>query len=440
MFRKLVSLCLTIHFFSLIAAQADFPVVVVTTHGKVKSKLESGKCMKSSAGTLLKKTATIDLKKNADAIIYANNRFVSLSDKGKYKIEELASSTMRNAKLNFDPLFGEYIKSAITITSQSGWNMKNNKSMGDGWSELSGLEKGGWGTTDPKDKGGWGTTDPKDKGGWGTTDPKDKGGWGTTNPKDKGGWGTTDPKDKGGWGTTNPKDKGGWGTTDPKDKGGWGTTDPKDKGGWGTTDPKDKGGWGTTDPKDKGGWGTTDPKDKGGWGFNDMNIEPACPGGIYKNGENILRWKKSKDVDHYLFCIFDEEVNLVASHVVHDTFVWLDLSKFNLDPQKTFYWQIIAYGQKLVSPPVTFVILPVEDQKEILEVSKNSDIYSKTDFQLNGMMDAVALESNKLNLEALNTYERLFSNYPDNQLLKMLYSSFFIRMGQNSKAKMIMEK
>ncbi|MBK7305005.1 MAG: hypothetical protein IPO72_04195 [Saprospiraceae bacterium] len=56
------------------------------------------------------------------------------------------------------------------------------------------------------------------------------------------------------------------------------------------------------------------------------------------------------------------------------------------------------------------------------------------------MMDAVALESNKLNLEALNTYERLFSNYPDNQLLKMLYSSFFIRMGQNSKAKMIMEK
>ena len=352
MFRKLVSLCLTIHFFSLIAAQADFPVVVVTTHGKVKSKLESGKCMKSSAGTLLKKTATIDLKKNADAIIYANNRFVSLSDKGKYKIEELASSTMRNAKLNFDPLFGEYIKSAITITSQSGWNMKNNKSMGDGWSELSGLEKGGWGTTDPKDKGGWGTTDPKDKGGW----------------------------------------------------------------------------------------GTTDPKDKGGWGFNDMNIEPACPGGIYKNGENILRWKKSKDVDHYLFCIFDEEVNLVASHVVHDTFVWLDLSKFNLDPQKTFYWQIIAYGQKLVSPPVTFVILPVEDQKEILEVSKNSDIYSKTDFQLNGMMDAVALESNKLNLEALNTYERLFSNYPDNQLLKMLYSSFFIRMGQNSKAKMIMEK
>ncbi|MBK9640499.1 MAG: hypothetical protein IPO72_04200 [Saprospiraceae bacterium] len=403
MFRKLVSLCLTIHFFSLIAAQADFPVVVVTTHGKVKSKLESGKCMKSSAGTLLKKTATIDLKKNADAIIYANNRFVSLSDKGKYKIEELARSTMRNAKLNFDPLFGEYIKSAITITSQSGWNMKNNKSMGDGWSELSGLEKGGWGTTDPKDKGGWGTTDPKDKGGWGTTDPKDKGGWGTTNPKDKGGWGTTDPKDKGGWGTTNPKDKGGWGTTDPKDKGGWGTTDPKDKGGWGTTDPKDKGGWGTTDPKDKGGWGTTDPKDKGGWGttdpkdkggwgttdpkdkggwgttdpkdkggwgFNDMNIEPACPGGIYKNGENILRWKKSKDVDHYLFCIFDEEVNLVASHVVHDTFVWLDLSKFNLDPQKTFYWQIIAYGQKLVSPPVTFVILPVEDQKKFWKFQK----------------------------------------------------------------------
>ena len=429
MFRKIVSVCITIQFVSLIYAQADFPVVVVSTHGKVKSKLESGKCLKTSAGALLKKTATIQLKKNADAIIYVNNRFVSLNDKGKYKIEELASSGMRNAKLNFDPLFGEYIKSAITITSQSGWNMKSNKSMGDGWSELSGLEKGGWGTTDPKEKGGWGTTNPKEKGGWGTTNPKEKGGWGTTNPKEKGGWGTTDPKEKGGWGTT-----------DPKEKGGWGTTDPKEKGGWGTTDPKEKGGWGTTDPKEKGGWGTTDPKEKGGWGINDMNIEPACPGGIYKNGATVLRWLKAKDVEHYMICIFDEDVNLITNYVVHDTFVWVDLSKFNLDPQKTYYWQIIAYGQKLVSPPVTFVILPMEDQNEILETPKNSDIYSNTGPVVQGMMEAVAFESNKMNLEALNTYDKTLSQYPENKLLSMLYASFCVRMGQYSKAKMIMEK
>ena len=396
MFRKIVSVCITIQFVSLIYAQADFPVVVVSTHGKVKSKLESGKCLKTSAGALLKKTATIQLKKNADAIIYVNNRFVSLNDKGKYKIEELASSGMRNAKLNFDPLFGEYIKSAITITSQSGWNMKSNKSMGDGWSELSGLEKGGWGTTDPKEKGGWGTT--------------------------------------------NPKEKGGWGTTNPKEKGGWGTTDPKEKGGWGTTDPKEKGGWGTTDPKEKGGWGTTDPKEKGGWGINDMNIEPACPGGIYKNGATVLRWLKAKDVEHYMICIFDEDVNLITNYVVHDTFVWVDLSKFNLDPQKTYYWQIIAYGQKLVSPPVTFVILPMEDQNEILETPKNSDIYSNTGPVVQGMMEAVAFESNKMNLEALNTYDKTLSQYPENKLLSMLYASFCVRMGQYSKAKMIMEK
>jgi hypothetical protein len=462
MSRILISLCLAVQFLHLISAQAVLPVVVVTTHGKVKSKLESGKCIKPVAGTLLKKEGTIKLKKNSDALVYANNKFITFSNKGNYPLENLAEKSTRNAKLNFDPLFGEYIKSAILITGQSKWKIKTNKSKGDGWNEISTMEKGGWGTTDPKekggwgttdpkdkggwgttnpkDKGGWGTTDPKDKGGWGTTNPKDKGGWGTTNPKDKGGWGTTDPKDKGGWGTTDPKDKGGWGTTDPKDKGGWGTTDPKDKGGWGTTDPKDKGGWGTTDPKDKGGWGTTDPKDKGGWGINDMNIEPACPGGIYKNGATVLRWSKSKDVEHYMICIFDEEVNLITNYVVQDTFVWLDLSKFNLDPQKTYYWQIIAYGQKLVSPPVTFVILPMEDQNEILETPKNSDIYSNTDPVVQGMMDAVALESNKMNMEALNTYDKILSQYPDNELVKMLYAAFCVRMGQYSKAKMIMEK
>ena len=396
MSRILISLCLAVQFLQLISAQAVLPVVVVTTHGKVKSKLESGKCIKPVAGTLLKKEGTIKLKKNSDALVYANNRFITFSNKGKYPLENLAEKSTRNAKLNFDPLFGEYIKSAVLITGQSQWNIKTNKSEGDGWNEISTMENGGWGPTNPKEKGGWGTT--------------------------------------------NPKEKGGWGTTNPKEKGGWGTTDPKEKGGWGTTNPKEKGGWGTTDPKEKGGWGTTNPKEKGGWGINDMNIEPACPGGIYKNGATVLRWLKAKDVGHYMICIYDEDVNLVTNYVVQDTFVWLDLSKFNLDHQKTFYWQIIAYGQKLVSPPVTFVILPMEDQNEILETPKNSDIYSNTDPVVQGMMEAVAWESNKMNMEALNTYDKTLSQYPENKLLRMLYAAFCVRMGQYSKAKMIMEK
>ena len=352
MSRILISLCLAVQFLQLISAQAVLPVVVVTTHGKVKSKLESGKCIKPVAGTLLKKEGTIKLKKNSDALVYANNRFITFSNKGKYPLENLAEKSTRNAKLNFDPLFGEYIKSAVLITGQSQWNIKTNKSNGDGWNEISKMENGGWGPTNPKEKGGWGTTNPKEKGGW----------------------------------------------------------------------------------------GTTDPKEKGGWGINDMNIEPACPGGIYKNGATLLRWLKAKDVEHYMICIFDEEVNLITNYVVQDTFVWLDLSKFNLDPQKTYYWQIIAYGQKLVSPPVTFVILPMEDQNEILETPKNSDIYSNTDTVVKGMMEAVALESNKMNMEALNTYDKTLSQYPENKLLRMLYAAFCVRMGQYAKAKMIMEK
>ncbi|MBK9643254.1 MAG: hypothetical protein IPO72_18720 [Saprospiraceae bacterium] len=85
----------------------------------------------------LKKEGTIKLKKNSDALVYANNRFITFSNKGKYPLENLAEKSTRNAKLNFDPLFGEYIKSAVLITGQSQWNIKTNKSNGDGWNEIS---------------------------------------------------------------------------------------------------------------------------------------------------------------------------------------------------------------------------------------------------------------------------------------------------------------
>ncbi|MBK9643256.1 MAG: tetratricopeptide repeat protein [Saprospiraceae bacterium] len=71
---------------------------------------------------------------------------------------------------------------------------------------------------------------------------------------------------------------------------------------------------------------------------------------------------------------------------------------------------------------------------------QKSDIYSNTDTVVKGMMEAVALESNKMNMEALNTYDKTLSQYPENKLLRMLYAAFCVRMGQYAKAKMIMEK
>ncbi|MBK9643235.1 MAG: hypothetical protein IPO72_18625 [Saprospiraceae bacterium] len=54
----------------------------------------------------------------------------------------MAEKSTRNIKLNFDPLFGEYIKSAVLILDNQ-WNIKTNKSNGDGWNEISKMENGG---------------------------------------------------------------------------------------------------------------------------------------------------------------------------------------------------------------------------------------------------------------------------------------------------------
>ncbi len=407
------------------------PCLIVETSGKISTYSAKGITKAVEPGNAYDGKTKVTIPKGGSVLVLAANRFTRLDKSGSVELPSNESAETSITSLNFDPLFAEFLKASLAITidaARSGeWKILNPKTKGDGWL-----------ATDPKKTGGWGATDPKKTGGWGATDPGKVGGWGVTDPKKTGGWGVTEPKKNGGWGATDPKKTGAWGTTDPKKTGGWGATDPGKAGGWGATDPSKAGGWGETDPRKTGSWGATDPSKAGGWLAEDMTIQPACPGGLYKAGKSKISWVAQKDVKEYLFCVIDEDLKMVYSEVAKYNYINIDFS--GLDKSKTYYWQVFAGKKKAISQPVTFKFVSDELAMEIEESCKDSDIYDAASPVVKGMMEAVAYENNNMLLATYNKYEKLLALSPMNDLLRMNYAAFCLRMGQNKMAKKIAEK
>ena len=407
------------------------PAIVIETSGTITSKTDKGAVFNVEAGSALANDAKLTLMAKANLLVLQNDKFVRVKKAGVLDLASNSDSDMENSALNFDPLFAEFIKASMAITFDKAhegiWKIRYVNKRGDGW-----------GATDPKNTGGWGVGDPRNTGGWGVGDPRNTGGWGVGDPRNTGGWGVTEPKQTGGWGVGDPRNTGGWGVTDPRNTGGWGVGDPRNTGGWGVTDPKHTGGWGVGDPRNTGGWGVTDPKQTGGWTKEDMTIQVASPGGIYRAAEVKLSWVTQKDVTKYLFCIVDENLNMIYSQVVVGSSINIDLSK--LDGAKTYYWQVFAGKKKAISPAVTFTLATKDQLKEVEAMYKDSDIYNKAAKSVQGMMEAVAYEVSKMYLDTYSKYEALVLANPSNDLVKIAYAGFCMRMGQDLKAKKLVEQ
>ena len=163
--------------------EAD-PVVIVSTKGKV-SLLPQGQTapLLVEAGAVAKNTGQLKLAKGAQAVVYCQGQFKTLTGKQNAALSELCANNGGKRSVNADYDFGNKLMAAVEMVAVA-------KRNGDGWGTSVGDPKksgDGWGTSvgDPKKSGdGWGTSvgDPKKSGdGWGTSvgDPKKSGdGWG----------------------------------------------------------------------------------------------------------------------------------------------------------------------------------------------------------------------------------------------------------------------
>ena len=380
-----------------IYAQAQAPSIVLESNGKIKGKDANGKKIVLKTGTAMMPKSTFELCKKSSLVMLENDKFKFINGKGDYTTLSKTQDASGPAKLNFDPVFAEFLKASLAIVNHNvhhqNFKIKNKNSLGDGW--------------------------------------------GVSNPSNNSGWGVSDPRNNGGWGVSDPKNNGGWGVSEPKNNGGWGVSDPKNNGGWGVNDPRNNGGWGVNDPRNNVGWGVNDPRNNGGWGVNDMTIQIQTPGGLYEAKKVNLSWILQGGVDEYLVVIIDQDLNLIKRETTKTNSITFDLSDLNLG--ESYYWQVLAKDKKAVSIPVTFDMASAQDITEINDLPKDSDIYNKVNKATQGMMHAVAYEDQGMFALSMKTYKELSLEYPKNNLLKISYIAFCMRMGMTSKARELAE-
>ncbi|MCB0690013.1 MAG: hypothetical protein KDC16_00115 [Saprospiraceae bacterium] len=421
--------------------QAEVPLVVVDIQGakKIEYSDAKGENSKISNGALLNENCTLILKEREEVILLQGTQFKSLNTPGKHLISPHSGSGGMSLR-SFEPIFADYLKSSYSLIldniNLSNIKVKNRNDRGDAWNEDKSIS--GWGPKDSKNNGGWGAKDSKNNGGWGPKDSKNNGGWGAKDSKNNGGWGAKDSKNNGGWGVSNQDKKEDWGLKHPLLVSGWGAKDSKNNGGWGPKDSKNNGGWGPKDSKNNGGWGNASSGEELILDEAQMTLIPISPGGLYSPHAHHIAWLGDKQYGRYMFSIFDENVNPVFTTIVQKAEVDFDFG--TLISNGVYYWQVFSEDKNAFSPPVSFKVTDVTNIQSIRDHYEKSKIYGEGSNSLKGMMKAVAFEENLLYLDANETYERLLSKDKNNDVLRIMFSAYCIRMGQTARVEKIISK
>lgn len=347
-------------------AQEDPTVWLLSSENALCYRTEAGTWHKNiQPGAIILKANTLKVPRKAVATLYSNGTFVQLK-KGKYRLSEVWKNATTLRTLGFDEAFESYLAASVSLAQEA-------NGLNPDWARL----------IDPATGGdGWGTTDPK---------------------KAKDGWGTTDPK----------KAKDGWGTTDPK----------KSKDGWGTTDPK----------KAKDGWGVTDPKKaKDGWGGQGKRIHPIMPfGNLMPSGPVVFSWSQPEGSGAFTLQIHDADGKLVHEATTQDTFVVVNISKAPYVDGAHFVWQVRTErgGEMLESNRLEIAISNSNEWEAALAPLKRSKLFPTADPMLREIMEAVALERAEWFYSAKQRYADLKAKYPDNNMARIMFATFWMRNG-----------
>lgn len=382
--------------------------------------------------------------KNWDSNVSNANRMKNEGEKnsGFVDTDKKSSSNTQdtNGEKRTDAQAGDW--GSKDEVKDGGWGSKNKMKDG-GWGSKNKMKDGGWGSKDKMRDGGWGSSKESGTGGWtdadknSTTDSQSNSGEKKTDTQ-AGDWGSKDEVKDGGWGSKNKPKDGGWGSKNSAKDGGWGSKDKIRDGGWGKRDKAKDGGWGSKNKAKDGGWGSKDKIRDGGWGIDDATTSNITPNGYYIGSKRTIRWLPHDDVSQYLFVIIEDQTDkLIYSEVSTTGSVTIDFSM--AEEGKLYFWQVLADGKRSVSPFVYFKVVD-EAESSNLKKCKASKYYKSSGPAIQGLMEAAALEKDEFYLEAYEIYKTLLENHPDNDLVKINYASYCLRMGKQSIARRVAEK
>lgn len=246
------------------------------------------------------------------------------------------------------------------------------------------------------------------------------------------------------------QERDGWGgITNPKTSGdGWGgITPPKEAGdGWGgITQPKTSGdGWGgITNPKTSGDGfgGITNPKTSGdGWGEELKAIQPRLPYGYQVANVVTFRWTGPKEIKVYRLEILNQQNEVIHSETTKKTSLDVDLIALELNVGETYSWHVMPDDLESSDEikKIKFMLTSKKDEAAAQSKSSKTKLGASSDPVLKNLMQAAALELAEYYNAALERYEAALEEDPKNDMVRMQYSSFLMRLNWQEASQNVM--
>lgn len=223
-----------------------------------------------------------------------------------------------------------------------------------------------------------------------------------------------------------------------QEKDGWaGISDPKAAGdGWGgITNPKGAGdGWGgITNPKGSGdGWGgISSPKGSGdGWGEELKAIQPRMPYGYQVANVVTFRWTGPKEIKVYRLEILNNQNEVIHSETTKKTTLDVDLIALELNVGETYSWQVMPDDLESSEGirKIKFIVSSKKDEAAAQSKSSKTRLGASSDPVLKNLMQAAALELAEYYNAALEKYEAALEEDPKNDMVRMQYSAYLMRL------------
>ena len=189
-------------------------------------------------------------------------------------------------------------------------------------------------------------------------------------------------------------------------------------------------GWGDKTGSSKDGWGDKTGSSKDGWGEKDIMTRSSSPGGKYIEGLNNVSWEPLKGTKNYTFVIEDMDHNLVFTSQVKGTQYSFDSNVAKLKTDTKYAWYVHHPTKKAVSTPVFFTVVSKEMEVKSLNLINASDIYKKSNTDIQLLMEAHQMEEGGFLLAAQTKYKEAIAMAPKNSLAKMMYSLFCKNMNE----------
>lgn len=155
-----------------------------------------------------------------------------------------------------------------------------------------------------------------------------------------------------------------------------------------------------------------------------------------------FRWYPAKDVHTYAFRLLNPSGGTVLIKETSDTSITVNIEELNLEPEKHYSWFVFNPENPEVSSDSSYIMTLTRSGLEALKDSLaelRNDLSDRMS-PLNQIMIATFFENNKMNLNALEYYERSAVYTGHVPEFQKKYLLFLIRAGLFKRAQILSEK